>query len=111
DDLKRPYEESLAQQKLAALPEPIRLDTKAAMEIPADNRNEVQKYLASKFESLIKVKPEEMLSALSADDRVKYDTLNQQVPTLGGQKKSWGNLQVVYDVGPPSPTHVLRRGN
>jgi hypothetical protein len=29
---------------------------------------------------------------------------------LAGQKKRWGNLHAVYDVGPPTPTRLLRRG-
>jgi hypothetical protein len=35
----------------------------------------------------------------------------QQVAELQKQKRSYGTLQAVYDVGPPTPTHLLKRGN
>jgi hypothetical protein len=63
-DLQRPYRSRLLEKKLASVPEPIRADTKTAVETPADKRGEVQKYLAGKFELLLKVTPEEVTAAL-----------------------------------------------
>jgi cytochrome c553 len=110
-ELRRPYETKLFESKLAAIPEPIRADTKAAIETPADKRNEVQKYLAGKFEESLKVKPEEVAGALSDPDKATVAKLSGEIAALNGQKRSFGRIQALVDVGPPLPTYLLRRGN
>src|SRR3569623_1387563 len=101
----------LTDEKLAALPEAIRADTKAAIEAPADKRNEVQKYLTGKFESALKVAPEEIAAAIGAEDKAKIAGLQRQIAELAGQKRAWGKLQATWDVGPPPDTFLLRRGD
>ncbi|MBI3468236.1 MAG: PSD1 domain-containing protein [Planctomycetes bacterium] len=110
-ELRRPYETKLAAAKLDAIPEPIRADTKAAIETPADKRTEIQKYLASKFEASLKLKPEEVTAALSEADKAVATKIEQQVATLNSQKRSFGRIQALADVGPPLPTYLLRRGD
>jgi len=110
-ELRRPYEAKLAEAKLAAIPEPIRADTKAAIETPADKRNEIQKYLAGKFEASLKIKPEEVAASLNDTDKATTARVNGEIGTLNGQKRSFGRIQALVDVGPPLPTHLLRRGN
>jgi len=107
----KPYEEKLAAAKLAKVPEPIRADVWAAVQTRADQRNEVFKYLAGKFEAALKVKPEEVSAALDEKDRAAVAAAEREIAGLKGQRRSWGHLQVVYDTGPPSPTYLLRRGN
>jgi hypothetical protein len=41
----------------------------------------------------------------------RQQALERRIAELNGQRQHWGLLQVAYDVGTPSPTHVLRRGN
>ncbi len=36
---------------------------------------------------------------------------DKQIAGLESQRKKWGTLQTVYDVGPPTPTRLLKRGN
>ena len=64
-ELKNPHETRLFEAKLATVPEPIRTDTKAAVQTAADKRSDVQKYLAEKFAAALTVKPEEVAAALS----------------------------------------------
>ena len=109
--LRRPYEEKIAADKLARLPEPIRADVRTALATPAEKRNEVLKYLAGKFEASLKVKPEEVSAALTDPDRRSAAAAERRIAELKGTRRTWGHLQVVYDVGPPTPTNVLRRGN
>ena len=54
---QRPYRERLREAKLNQLPEAIRGDTKAALDTPPDQRSEVQKYLAQKFDKTLEVNP------------------------------------------------------
>jgi hypothetical protein len=110
-ELRRPYEAKLLESKLASVPEPIRADTKAALATPADRRTEVQKYLAGKFESLLKVTPDEVTAALNAAERVTERQLSGQIATAHGRRRTFDKIQALYDVGPPPPTYLLKRGN
>lgn len=101
----------LVDARLAALPEPIRADVKAAIETPAERRNEVQTYLAGKFEPSLTVSPEEVAASLGPDDKAKRSAAQAQIAALRGQKRSWGKLQATWDVGPAPDTFLLRRGD
>ena len=61
DEIRRPYRDKLLETKLAAISEPIRADTKAALETPADK-------LLKAFEALHPddMSPREALDALYA---------------------------------------------
>jgi hypothetical protein len=109
--LRRPYELNLFELKLATVPEPIRVDTKAAIETPADKRNEIQRYLAEKFDASLKVKPAEIDAALSDADKAVLARVNDEVGTLNSKKRSFGRFQALVDVGPAPSTYLLRRGN
>ena len=109
--LRRPYEERILDGKLAALPEAIRADTKAAVQAAAEKRNEVQKYLAGKFGDALKVSAEEIAAALDDTDRAAVAAVDAKLAALPKQLRTWGKIQAVYDVGPPPTTYLLRRGN
>jgi hypothetical protein len=109
--LRLPYETRLRAARLRALPEPIRADTQAAVATPAAKRNEVQKYLAAKFEAALRVKPEEITAALSPGDRARVKELTGRIEALERTRHVPGKLQALYDVGPPPPTYLLKRGN
>jgi hypothetical protein len=109
--LYRPYEVRLQEAKFQALPEPIRADSRAAIQTPADKRDAVQKYLAAKLEPSLRVQPEEVRAALSAADRAADQQYDGKIDILKARRRSWGKIQALYDVGPPPPTHLLKRGN
>ncbi len=109
--LRKPCEDRLHEAKLAEIPEAIRADTQAAVQTPPEKRSEIQKYLADKFAAALAVSPEEVNSALSADDQASVAALAAEVSELNARKRTWGTIQAVYDVGPPPPTYLLRRGN
>jgi hypothetical protein len=110
-ELRRPYEARLREARLQTVPEPIRADTRAALDTPADKRGDVQKYLAAKFEPLLRVKPEEVTAALSAADRASADRLGSEIATRNSRRRSFGKIQALYDVGPSPRTFLLKRGN
>ncbi|MEX2112998.1 MAG: PSD1 and planctomycete cytochrome C domain-containing protein, partial [Pirellulales bacterium] len=109
--LRKPYEDRLSEARLAEVPEPIRADTKAALETPAEKRSDIQKYLAEKFAGVDKVSPEEVGAALSPNDKANADSTVTAIAGLNAQRRAWGTIQAVYDVGPPPPTYLLRRGD
>jgi len=110
-ELRRPYRERMFEQKLATIPEPIRADTKTAIAIPADKRNEVQAYLADKFAGSLKITDDEITAILSDGDKAATAEIAAQSSNLAGQRQSFGKIQALFDVGPPPVTRRLIRGN
>lgn len=111
DAVRRPYRERLLDKKLATLPEPIRKDIRRALETPAEKRTEIEKYLASKFEGLLKISPEEVASALNKDDKAALDAITAEIAALNAGRHRYGKIQALYDLGPPPATFRLVRGN
>ena len=109
--MQQPYRERLREAKLNQLPEAIRGDTKAAVDMPTDKRSEVQKYLAQKFEKAIEVSESEIVAALDEPDKRARNTRGPGAGRLEAQRQSFGKIQCLFDVGPPPETHLLVRGN
>jgi hypothetical protein len=109
--LRGPHEKRLREARLRTLPQAIRADTQAALATPVARRNEVQKYLAGKFETLLRVTPEEVTAALSPADRAEVQRINRRIVALTRTQRTPGKIQALYDVGPPPPTYLLKRGN
>lgn len=110
-ELRRPYEQRLFDTKLGMVPEPIRADTRAAIETPGDKRNEIQQYLASKFESALKVSTDEVVATLEPADKVAHAQIIEQIAALNRRRRAYGKIQALFDVGPAPATHLLVRGN
>jgi hypothetical protein len=111
DELRRPYRDKLFEAKLATLPEPIRADTRGALELPGDKRSEIQKYLAGKFEGMLKVSAEEIAAALNETDKKAAAEISAQTASLNNTRRSYGKIQALFDVGAPPVTRRLLRGN
>jgi hypothetical protein len=109
--VRLPYVKQLRAQKLASVPETIRADVLAAIETPTDQRTEVQKYLAKKFEDEVKVPADEVSPLLTDGEKLRVAQLESNIRQLEATRRTWGAIQAVYDVGPPPETHLLRRGN
>src|SRR5262249_28625874 len=50
-------------------------------------------------------------AALSPTDRSEARRLQEGTDELQKQRQSVGKIQALYDVGPPPPTYLLKRGN
>jgi hypothetical protein len=111
EDLRRPHESQLRERKLATLPEPIRADTRAALATPAAKRTVVQTYLAAKLGPLLTIKPEEIDLLLNAEEKKAVARIQEQLTALKAGRRSFGVIQAIYDVGPPPPSHLLKRGD
>ena len=109
--LRRPYEESLLEEKLLQVSAEVRADVKAALQTPEEKRDEVQTYLAAKFEKLLEVKPEEVEEALGEEDREEASRIKKKIETLQGYRRSFSKIQALYDVGSPPLTRLLQRGD
>ena len=109
--IRKPHRERLFDRKLKTLPEPIRGDTAAAIRTAPEKRDEIQKYLAAKFAAALKVGPPEVEQALSTEEKGQVAALTRSIGESKSQRRGYGKLQAVYDVGAPPPTYLLRRGN
>jgi hypothetical protein len=110
--VRRPHEKKLFEAKLAQLPEPIRADTAAALQVSADKRDPVQKYLAGKLGPQLQVSPEEVNKSLGEKERADVAAWEQQIAILNGRKQSFGKIQAAWEAGDTLPvTNVFRRGN
>lgn len=110
ETVQAPYREQLRDERLATLPEPIRADVRDAVATPADKRTEIQKYLAGKFESLLAISAEQIAAILSDPDRAQSAEIETQLKMAESQRRSWGKIQALWDVGPAPATHLFIRG-
>jgi len=110
-ELRRPYETRLLDEKLKAIPEVLRSDAKAALETPADKRDDVQKYLFSKFNKALEVKTKETDAILSVTDKSAVTNLEAEVARAESRKIKLEKIQVLWDVGRPPSIRLLQRGS
>jgi hypothetical protein len=110
-ELRGPTEARLREARLRLLPEQIREDTRSAVDTPAAKRSEVQKYLAAKFEATLRVSPEEVTATLGPAERAETDSIRKRLAAVEAGRRIPGKIQALYDVGPPPPTYLLKRGN
>jgi hypothetical protein len=109
--LRQQVRQRLFESRLNTLPDEIRADVEQAVELAADKRNETQKALAAKYEAGLKFGDTDVEAALTPDEKASLKTSAEQRTALSAQKKSYGVIQALWDVGPPPVSHVHRRGN
>jgi cytochrome c5 len=109
--LRKPYESRLFDEKLKALPEAIRSDVRSAIETPADKRDDVQKYLFTKFNNDLKITPKDTEKLLSEGDKGAIAKLDAEVAAVEAKKKKLEKIQALWDVGTPPSIRLLQRGN
>lgn len=109
--LRKPYAEKLIEANLARLlPEGIRAETREALATAEDKRDDVQKFLARKFEKQVKPPDADVDKALNEADRAAANRLDAQIKTLASYRRSYEKIQALWDVGPPPVTRLLQRG-
>jgi hypothetical protein len=108
--LRKPYEDRLLDQKLGALPEPVRADLKAALSTEAKKRTPVEKYLVAKLGPLVAFKDDEVLGTMNEAERAQIKKLDDQIRPLKEKKREYGHLQAVYDLESPPVSYLFRRG-
>mgnify|MGYP001357910104 CR=1 FL=1 len=110
-ELHKPYEQSILEEKLTKLPEAIRADTRAAIETPAEKRDDVQKYLFSKFNGQLRVTSAEIEKKLSAEEKPVSASLQEEMKALEAKKQTLEKIQALWDVGKPPNIRLLQRGS
>ena len=101
----------LYDARLATIPESIRADVRGAIDAKPEQRSEVQKYLADKFTATLTITDPDIDAAMDDAEKASLQSNADQRASLPSQKKSYGIIQALWDVGPPPVSHVHRRGN
>ncbi|MBI3409104.1 MAG: PSD1 domain-containing protein [Planctomycetes bacterium] len=113
-EVQKPFAERLFTDRLAKLPPQIREDVRAALAVPADKRNEVQKYLAGNFGAELKPKGpalDKELPAAFPDYKTKFDEANKAIQEQEKTRRNFAEIRAFYDLPGEAKTHLLRRGD
>ncbi|MBI3467277.1 MAG: DUF1553 domain-containing protein, partial [Planctomycetes bacterium] len=110
-ELSAEYAQRLFEQKLARLPEAIREDVRTALKTETAARNEVQKYLAEKFEKELKVEPAELLGAFP-EFKAKDGEVDKALKAAEAERIPIPHIRGLADMGSVAPkAYILRRGD
>jgi len=109
--LRQQVRQRVLETRINSIPEAIRSDVQTAVDTKAEQRSEVQKYLADKFSATLAIAAEDIDAAFTTTEKDSLKASADQRATLSAQKKSYGVIQALWDVGPPPVSHVHRRGN
>lgn len=109
--VRKPYEDSILDEKLKELPEVIREDTRAALATAADKRDEVQKYLVKSFGAKLKVPDEEVLKLFKEADKSSAEQLERDIKATEERRRKLEKIQALWDVGKPPSIRLLQRGS
>ncbi len=98
----------LVEKRIAAQPKDLQDDLRKLVATPAEQRNEIQKYLAQKFEFLLKVDTAEL--KLDPAYAAESEQVERKVKLLEYRMIPEPKIRALWDRGTPSPTYILRRG-
>jgi hypothetical protein len=112
-ELQSAFAARLLDAGLAILPAAIRDDVKVALNMVPAKRNEVQKYLASKFEADLKPTGPALVKKLEADAeyKAKHQKLTDAIQSLNSKKRMFTEIRAFYDLPGEAKTHLLKRGD
>ena len=105
-----PLKKKVVDERLAKLPKSLQDDLRAVVATAAEQRTEVQKYLAEKFAATLKVTSSDLKTADAAYAKDE-ETYQSEAKLLEAKKIPDPKIQALWDRGEPSPTYILRRGS
>ena len=111
--LKSSFVKRFFEDQLKTVSQEIRADVQAAVNIKPAARNEVQKYLASKFEKKLKPQGKELDTALATYEEFKKQSasLTAKIAAENGRKRVFDQVRALYDQPGEAVTRVLLRGD
>ena len=113
-DLRIQYKQRLFDERFAALPESIRSDVQQALDKSPEQRSEVEKYLAEKFQASLRPDNKMLDTQLPetfAEYRTGVDERNAAITAQEQQRTSFDELRALYDLPGPVVVPLLRRGD
>jgi len=113
-DLQATFGDKLFTERLNALPEAIRADVKQAIATAPAQRNEVQKYLAGKFQNELRPPPAQLETILDnayPEYPSKRQALQASLKMEQAKLEKFAEIRALYDLPGEAKTPVLRRGD
>ena len=112
--LRREFGGFLFTNRLGKLPPVIRDDVRVALNTEPAKRNEVQKYLAEKFEPDLRPDPK-MIDRILATEFVTYKArlrpIEEALKEENARRASFAEIRALYDLPGEAKTPILRRGD
>jgi len=111
NDREKPLREKLLEERLAALPEGVRVDLRKVAAAGKSERTDVQKYLAEKFADTLKITTAD-LAAKFPEYKAEADRIRKQIADLRAKLKPAPHVRALYEMGgEASGAYLLRRGD
>jgi hypothetical protein len=111
EDLRRPHQQKLLENKLAQVDESIRIPLRAALNVPSDKRDDAQKELIAKYEQQVRITDEEIAAVLGPTEKEAIAKLHEEIGRLNRERRSHDWILGMCDVGQPPATCVLEQGD
>ena len=108
--LAEPFRKQALEERMKTLPEGVRGDLKAALDLNAADRTEVQKYLVAKFQSTLEITDRE-LTRKYPELQTEMQPLQKQVGDLRGKMRDKPHVRILADNPEHSTPYLLRRGD
>ena len=105
-----PLKKQILDQRLAQLAPSLQADLRKVLDTPTDQRNDIQKYLADKFENILKIETQDLKKA-DFSYRKAAEEADREIKLLEAQKEPEPLIRALWDRGDPTATYVLRRGD
>jgi mono/diheme cytochrome c family protein len=105
-----PIKKKILDQRLSKLPKGLEADLREIAGVAPDKRTDVQKYLAQRFEAVLKIEPADLMAADPAYRAAANDT-DREIRILEAKLIPEDKIRALWDRGQPSPTYLLRRAN
>ncbi|MCI0723833.1 MAG: DUF1553 domain-containing protein [Acidobacteria bacterium] len=110
DAQSKPFRERLFEEKVAGLPQSVKEDLKNVLAAPDEKRTELQKYLAEKFQEIVKISSEDLVKRF-ADFKPEAERIQKAIDDLKKKLRLKPQIRALFDMGDePSTAYLLRRG-
>jgi hypothetical protein len=112
--LETSFSDRRFEERLAMLPDSIRDDVRVALETDTENRNEVQRYLVSKFADELRPNSRTLATLMAGESPRERDlitALEKSIAIKEGSRLSFPEIRAFYDLPGEPKTPILQRGD
>ena len=110
EEKSEPAKKKLLEKRLAEVPANLREDLRILFATPPEKRTETQKFLAGRFEKVIRIKLDEAIDGDPAFRR-EAEEIQKKIKLLQAKALPPPRIRALWDRGEPSQAYLLRRGS
>lgn len=108
--LRQPYLVPIQIERAAKLKDEERARVVEALQLEKGQRTETQKKLLSRHNVLLTIPDAEVDATLPTAQLAAIAEQQQKIDAINQQRRKYGYIHALYDVGPPPPTRFLQGG-